>query len=364
MAALAGAFAFCVQAGAAPVRVVILNVCGEGGYVHAAISSGTTRLTTMLNNPATAVNLTGAVIPKDGFTVTVIGPAAGGNGTTTDGHALITALATHDVLILNSNTSIGNLFSTADKQSLLAWIAKHGVVALHGAADSHKVWASWDSLTGGLFTNHDVAIANVVMDSLPVNSNDAGFKEINKGVEKTATFNEEWYGFQSSPRLQPGVKVLTTVDEKTYTPSSRMGDHPYSWYRESPGGGRFFYTGAGHMQELFVNNAWFRRQVYNAIVWASGSGTVSIEPRSESPLARNAAGKDGWAKAGGSSITVTFSGSGAHSVEILGLDGRRVAGLRGRGAQSHTFRDLGANSVYLVKASSGKDEVRRLIKTL
>ncbi|MDB5105985.1 MAG: secreted glycosyl hydrolase [Fibrobacteres bacterium] len=352
-AAIAGA----APAGATPIRVVIFNFCGDVGYLHAAVSSGTARLKTMLENPAGAVNLTGAVIPKDGFTVDIVGPAAGGNGTTTDGHALITALATHDVLILNSNTALGNLFSTGDKQTLLTWISKHGVVALHGAADSHKVWPSWDSLTGGLFTTHDVAIATVVADSVPGNVNDAGFQAINKGVEKTASFNEEWYSYQSTPRIQTGVHILTTLDEKTFTPSSRMGDHPFSWYRESPSGGRFYYTGAGHMQELFVNNPWFRRQVYNAIVWAAGTPSVSIREES-----RPAAGPAN-ARANGSAITVSFSDPGPHGVEILSLDGSRVAAAKGSGAQTHSFSGLGSNAVYLVVTTAGKHRSGNLIKT-
>jgi type 1 glutamine amidotransferase len=346
MLAMASQFwAPCAPVSAAPIRVVIYTNCGDVGYVHAAVSSGTARLKTLLLNPA-AGNLKDAIIPKDGFTVDVVGPAAGGNGTTVDGHALITALPDHDVLILNSNTAIGNLFTTADKATLLAWISKHGVVGMHGAADSHKVWPAWDSLTGGLFTTHDVAIGTIYADTLPADVADEGYKEISKGLDKSYSFNEEWYSYQSNPRIQTGVHVVTTLDEKTYTPSSRMGDHPFSWYRISPAGGRFFYTGAGHMQELFVDNYWFRRQVYNAIVWAAGPATVSIKTGAIGSDGSEAG--NGSTRISGSSISVSFSKEGPHAVEITALDGKRVAWERGQGVRTHTFTGLKSNSVYAV----------------
>lgn len=364
---LATALSICsllsMQAAAAPIRVLIYSSCGDVGYVHAAISSGNTRLTTLLLNPA-AAGLDSPIIPKDGFTVDAIGPsggtASGGNGTTTDGHALIVALATHDVLILNSNTAIGDLFTSADKLALLAWGAKHGIVGFHGAADSHSLWPAWDSLTGGLFTKHNVAIATIHADSLPANVNDPDYKTLNVGLPKVNTFNEEWYSYQSNPRSAPGIHVLSTVDENTYTPDARMGDHPFSWYRTNPAGGRFFYTGAGHMQELFVTNQWFRRQAYNAILWAAGAATVSIRT---GMAAESGASAKGSAEVSGASITVSFAKAGPHSLEILSLDGKRAAMIRGQGKQSHTIAGLKPNTVYAVLTESAHDHGRQLVKT-
>ena len=362
--ALAKSFAFIsgcsLLAAAAPIRVLLYGGCGQSGYVHVTIASGNVILKTMLLDPVGA-GLKNPVIPSQGFTVDIMGPAAaptGGVGTTDDGHNLILALPKYDVLVLNSNTAIGNLLTVTDKQVFLNWASTHGIVGMHAAADSHNVWASWDSLTGGLFTTHVLTMGTVREDSIASNVNDPAFKEINAGLDKSYSFNEEWYSYQTTPRTKPGVHVTYTLDENTYTPINRMGDHPFSWYRISPAGGRFFYTGGGHIKELFTVNYWFRRQAYNAILWAAG-----VQPVSITSLPDKAPQGIGPALAAGAEITVSFSKPGPHEVDIMSLDGKRVAKDRLTGIQSRTFSHLKPNSVYVVRTSSGKDRTRQLIKT-
>jgi type 1 glutamine amidotransferase len=346
-----------LAASAAPIRVLIYQLCGNTGYVHAAINSGSPRLAAILKNPAAANLGTGVVIPPDGFTVDILGPAAGGNGTTDDGHALITALATHDVLILNNNTAIGNLLTTTDRQALLTWASKHGLVGFHGAADSHSLWPAWDSLTGGLFTTHVVADAKVALDSAPASLQDPVYSQINAGVPKSATFNEEWYSYQSNPRSAPGVHVAAILDEKSYTPVSRMGDHPISWYRENPAGGRMFYSGIGHMQEIFLENQWFRRQAYNAVLYVARVGTVDVR------ASQRPSNSGERAKASRTTITVSFASEGKHSVELADLAGRRVASASGTGERSHAFSNLKPNTVYAVITTTKNGRSRRLVTT-
>lgn len=350
-------FLLFASASAAPIRVLIWQMCGTSGYIHAAINSGSPRIAAMLKNPAAANLGAGIVVPPDGFTVDILGAAAGANGTTDDGHALIAALATHDVLILNNNTAIGNLFTTADRQALLNWCAKHGVVGFHGAADSHSLWPAWDSLTGGLFTTHVVAVSAVALDSMPASTSDPAYAAITAGVPKTASFNEEWYSYQSNPRTATGVKVAATLDEKTYTPVSRMGDHPISWFRENPAGGRFYYTGIGHMQEIFLENVWFRRQVYNAIAWVARVGAAP------SAIVSHASAAGPVPEVSATTLTVSFPEAGPHSAELTDLKGRRVALQRGDKAQSHVFAGLRPNTVYALVTVTREGRTRRLIAT-
>ena len=339
------------------MRVLIYQMCGTSGYVHAAIGSGSPRLATILKNPAAANLGPGLILPPDGFTVDILGTAAGANGTTDDGHALVTALATHDVLILNNNTAMGNLFTPTDRQVLLTWAAKHGVVGFHGAADSHSLWPAWDSLTGGLFTTHVVAVSAVALDSMPVNTGDPAYAQINAGVPKSASFNEEWYSYQTNPRSAPGVHVAATLDEKTYTPVSRMGDHPISWYRENPAGGRLFYSGIGHMQEIFLENLWFRRQAYNAVVWVAHLTPTSIRAAQRAPLPGESAAISR------NTLTVSFAEPGKHGVEVTDLSGKRVGSAAGDRAQSHSFTGLRSHTVYTVTTWTKDGRNRRLIAT-
>ena len=70
---------------------------------------------------------------------------------------------------------------------------------------------------------------------------------------------EEWYSFDKSPR-GPGVQVLATLDESTYTPRMkiaiidrdlRMGDdHPIIW-THCIGMGRAMFSALGHQEAAY-----------------------------------------------------------------------------------------------------------------
>src|SRR5882724_6064256 len=93
---------------AASIRVVIFNTCGPSSFVH-PIAQQTPLIKKMLLNPA-AANLQNPVIPSEGITVDSVGTAA--HGGTEDGHNLILALPTHDVVICANNTDFSKLFTT------------------------------------------------------------------------------------------------------------------------------------------------------------------------------------------------------------------------------------------------------------
>src|SRR5690606_5199675 len=96
-------------------------------------------------------------------------------------------------------------------------------------------------------------------------------------------------------RAKSGLKVAVTVDEASYAggmgATRVMGDHPMSWFRELPGGGRFFFTALGHRTSSYLGTgtaaapgelSFIRRQLYNAILWAAGTdsnGVVSVRGR-------------------------------------------------------------------------------------
>lgn len=85
---------------------------------------------------------------------------------------------------------------------------------------------------------------------------------------------EEWYSFEESPR-GPGVEVLATLDESTYSPRMkilmidrdlRMGDdHPIIW-SHCIGRGRAIYSALGHLDEAYDEPAHLRF-LAQAIEW-------------------------------------------------------------------------------------------------
>jgi type 1 glutamine amidotransferase len=359
------ALALSLSAAAAPVRVLIFNPCGPGGYIH-PISQITPQIKKMLLNPAGA-NLQNPLIPPDGFTVDSLGSATQ-NGTTTDGHNLILALPKTDVIICNNNTSFTGLFTPTDQKAFLEWaqakgtgaIPGHGVVAFHGATDDNGNWPEKITFFGGKFTNHTTAPAGVLADSTPSTVADPHFQALSAGIAKSITVTDEWYSYQSAPRSIPGIKILSTLNEATYSPASRMGDHPISWYRAPENGGRMYYTGAGHDWVYFRDTYWLRRQLYNGILWASGWSPISTAKfiDTKAPGARN-----NLSQIQGTSLVVAVDREGAHTVEIRGLDGKRVAMERGTGKLSHTFANLKPNAVYAVVVNTPREKSRQLIKT-
>jgi hypothetical protein len=64
----------------------------------------------------------------------------------------------------------------------------------------------------------------------------------------------------------PHVNVLLTLDESSYS-GKKMGEkHPIAWYHYYEGG-RVFYTGLGHTDEIYDNED-YRKHIVGAINWA------------------------------------------------------------------------------------------------
>ena len=143
------------------------------------------------------------------------------------------------------------------------WVGFHHATLL-GEFDGYPLWTWFSDFMGGIrfknyiakFASGTVAVeapAHPVMKGLP-----ASF-----GVER-----EEWYTYDRSPRDR--VRVLASVDEKTYSPASKitMGDHPVVWSNERVKA-RNVYVFMGHGPELFASTN-YTRLVRNAVLWAAG----------------------------------------------------------------------------------------------
>ncbi|HVW77379.1 MAG TPA: ThuA domain-containing protein [Alloacidobacterium sp.] len=142
------------------------------------------------------------------------------------------------------------------------WIGFHHATLL-GEFDGFQMWPWFSQFMGGIrFTAYIPTFADgtvtVEYPSHPVMS----------GVPSSFVIEkEEWYTWGKSPR--PNVRVLASVDESTYKPSSkiRMGDHPVIWTNPHYKA-RNIYIFMGHHPELFQNPA-FTRIFTTSIFWTA-----------------------------------------------------------------------------------------------
>jgi hypothetical protein len=318
------------------------------------------------------------VKPTAGFTFTQFGlPSGTGTPTTVQRDAFITALDSLDVVLISCFVEIGNSIAAgAPRTALMDHIQKKGYIAVHATTDSYGTWPGLDSIHAARFQNHPSSDRNgrLRLDSLDLSYAlaDSNWKFLNKSLADT-TFLEEWFSFTTNGnviRSYPGVKVTVNIDEASYTGglggARAMGtDHPMSWYRVLPTGGRFFYTAVGHRANIWAgttaNPRFLRRQLYNAILWTSGYDTassVSIQPQVAKSLRFADVSR---MSAGEGALTVTLLQPGIHSVELTTLDGRRVAMRRGEGRDfAYNFSSLNSG-VYSVAVNTQNGRSSQLV---
>jgi type 1 glutamine amidotransferase len=311
---------------AAPFKVLVVTVCGTGGYVHHTILTGTPHLIKW---------------GKDRGTYTV--------DTANDATVFTKAnLAKYSVIVLNNNTNMGGLLNSPDQRAaFLDFLNTKGVVGMHGANDTHHTWKEYDDAIGGTFSTHGIDQAMLNMEVAEKDH------PINAGLKAQYSLGEEWYSFDSNPRKIAGIHVLTTLDETTCLNCTKMGDHPSSYYRIQPGGGRYFYTIVGHMDSVFTKSELFMNQVYNAILWSANQTGVGIKAgggnrETGGLLVGMASQRFSVSEAG---LTVSFKSEGLHTVEIRSLAGKRLAVRTFLGNQEFTFRNLSPHSTYVVVTS-------------
>jgi hypothetical protein len=362
-----------------PIRVGQFKGTAPNQYWHENIHSSSTMLNNILTNPSATVLGPGIVVPKFSppFTFTTFGVTQGGgnNPTAAMTNAFIAALDTLDVAIISCMVGFDQIISTATQRDALANFArKKGYLAVHATTDSRSSWSAGDSIHGTRFSGHPSSdrMGTIRRDS--VFQTDSAWKFLNSGVFSNGTdtsFVEEWFFFttsgtsiRSQANLKPTMKLVESSLEGGLGGQTAMGDHPHSWYRTHPQGGRFFYTGVGHRPNLWNTNAqaprFFRRQLYNAIVWLSdydSTGVVSIKrtkaPGPASDYSRLAVSP--------SELTVTMILDGDHSVELLTLDGKRVEIRQGSGSgKSHHFSGL-KSGVYILATAGIDGRASRLV---
>jgi hypothetical protein len=291
------------------------------------------------------------------------------------------ALDSLDVLVLLNAGGFSTIFSDSGASAKIEkFFGTKGVVSIHNSTSSRgDVWSLWDiEMHGARYLNFPSSerLATVHLDTIA--RHDPKWKALNRGLPDTARFMDEWSSFTTNGdiiRATPGLKVTVNIDESSYAGGMGgarvMGDHPMSWYREFSEGGRLFYTALGHRARSYTGPAttattpeagyFFRRQLYNAILWAAGVDStgkvVSVAGRNRNAPARFADHARVTFNAG--ALTVSLLRDGPNTVEVLGVDGRRVALKRSEGRAEHRFDAL-RSGVYVVLVTSGGQRVTRM----
>jgi type 1 glutamine amidotransferase len=173
--------------------------------------------------------------------------------------------------VLLSNNATGDNWSAAQRRAFRRWVEQGGgFVGVHGAAGTRYRFWDWytDGLLRGRFIGHPVfpqlQNARVVVEDRA----HPAMAPLGAGFEH----EDEWYSFEQTAR-GPGVRVLASLDESSYTPREivrdiAMGDHPIVW-SHCPGQGRAFYSALGHTAASYARPE-HAQMLEGAIAWAAG----------------------------------------------------------------------------------------------
>lgn len=150
-------------------------------------------------------------------------------------------LKKYDAVIFLSTT--GDVLNDEQQAAFEKFIKSgKGYMGIHAATDTEYDWPWYNQLVGAYFKSHPKqqdATLNIVDGShISTKHLPAMWKRF-----------DEWYNFKS---LQPGLHVLITIDEKSYSGGENGEFHPMAWYHDFDGG-RAFYTEFGHTDESYLD---------------------------------------------------------------------------------------------------------------
>lgn len=174
-----------------------------------------------------------------------------------------------DVVVWNNVT--GDVLLPVQREAFQSWLSDGGgYVGIHAAGDdSHRAWPWYqEEVIRARFIGHpanpQLQQAEMYLEQ-PVDP-------VVAGLPQSWVRTDEWYSFAASPRAA-GVRVLATLDERTYQPGHRLGtrlamgsDHPIMW-KHCVGRGRVLYAAPGHTAETYAEPE-YRMLLERAIAWA------------------------------------------------------------------------------------------------
>lgn len=366
-----------------PIRVGTFIGTGTGQYWNESARPGNAALGVMLAQPDSAGLGPDLIVPPKGFSFTKFG-VTDLNGSPDSGQteAFIKALDTLDVVYIGCFTGLGSIISKGtDRAKLLDFMTTKAYVGVNRVTDTRASWEDLDSIHGVQFHSHSTT-RNAMLRRDSVAENDPDWKFLNLSLFQNGldtTFKDFWFSWiGSGETIRAGnslgsmmitVRILESTYEGGTSQAKAMGeDHPMSWGRRMREGGRVFYTAVGHLPANYLggpeNPRFLRRQIYNAILWTakydSLSRTVTSIPK---PGTVGKASAQYRVEALGSALKVSWLSRGGHTLELMGIDGRRVARREGRGAvgTEYLFENLRPGVYALLVASRNGGSTRLIV---
>jgi cytochrome c len=168
------------------------------------------------------------------------------------------------VIFLNTTGDVLNQEQQNDFERFIQ--AGGGYVGIHAATDTEYDWPWYGKLAGAYFESHpsDPNVQHGIF--YVVDKSHAATDSIPEKWERT----DEFYSFKN---INPEIKVLIKIDEKSYHGGKNGDDHPMSWYHEFDGG-RAFYTNMGHTNETF-SEPLFLKHLWGGIQYTLGGEKAS-----------------------------------------------------------------------------------------
>lgn len=329
----------------------------------------------------TRINFNAAIqelAAANGFEVTIIAQYGDINALS------VSRLAGYQAVIFNNNEAVDRIVPDSLKPGFESWVRNGGgFLSLHMASAFINDWPFMqEALVQRFYGPHgsNRPTATLSHDSEGLKEG-AETKAIFKGLTAPADFLDEFISFDESPRGEPGVTILVTVDEKTYSKSidGPMGeDHPVVWVKEV-GKGRVVHNSLGRSWEGMVNvyaqkDAYLKKFLYNSLRYAAGDfiGCTDANYEEYNPDAtrsdlaacrtaqtlRTADPTRTPAPAiayfqGEKTIRVDFPLEREHEVFLADIHGKRVATRSGTGAVRYVLDTPERGGIYIVKATAG-----------
>jgi len=169
------------------------------------------------------------------------------------------SLARFKTVVFLSTT--GDVLNAGQQEAFERFVRRGGGwVGVHSAADTEYDWPFYGALLGAYFADHpEIQQATIQIE-------DQGHPTT-ASLPRAWVRRDEWYNFRRNPRSS--VRVLATLDERSYAGGTMMADHPIIWSHVYEGG-RAWYTAGGHTGESFTEPL-FIEQLGTAILWTSGA---------------------------------------------------------------------------------------------
>ncbi|WP_020524935.1 ThuA domain-containing protein [Catelliglobosispora koreensis] len=233
-------------------------------------------------------------IPQGIQAIQQLGAANNFSVTATEDAAVFSSsgLAPYAAVVFLNTT--GDVLNDTQQAAFETYIRSgRGYVGIHSAADTEYGWAWYGNLVGARFASHPAiqqAVTRVENRAHAATSS----------LPQTMTRTDEWYNYGSNPRSS--ARILSTLDESSYSGGSMGADHPHSWCKTHDGG-RSYYLGAGHSQASYSESV-IRAQILGGIRYAAGKTKADCRPETGYTTLYNGS-TTGWSQAGPGSFTNT-----------------------------------------------------------